>query len=103
MLHPKEAESASFDCFLTKNRLTEEAEPASFDSPARIGLKQLHKTADLIFTLPIGSEVWPEEMFDLLLIGVVFPFLSFSAWQLKGTPKMLSLGRKLTAMWKIQR
>ena len=39
MLHPKEAESASFDCFLTKNRLTEEAESASFDSPARIGLK----------------------------------------------------------------
>ena len=38
MLHPKEAESASFDCFLTKNRLTEEAESASFDSPARIGL-----------------------------------------------------------------
>ena len=39
MLHPKEAESASFDCFLTKNRLTEEAESASFDSPARIGLR----------------------------------------------------------------
>ena len=38
MLHPKEAESASFDCFLTKNRLSEEAESASFDSPARIGL-----------------------------------------------------------------
>ena len=43
MLHPKEAESASFDCFFTKNRLTEEAESASFDSPARIGLRYLFR------------------------------------------------------------
>ena len=38
MLHPIEAESASFDSFLTKNQLTEESESASFDAPARIGL-----------------------------------------------------------------
>ena len=62
-------------------------------------LKQLYKAADLIFTVPVGSTIWPMELFEPLLIGVVFPFLSFSPWQLKGTPKMLSLGRKLSRMW----
>ena len=63
-------------------------------------LKQLHKAADLIFTVPAGVDFWPIEMHEPLLIGVVFPFLSFAPWQLKGSPKMLALGRELSGMWK---
>ena len=63
-------------------------------------LKQLHKAADLIFTVPASSNLWPEAMFEPLLIGVIFPFLSFAPWQLKGTPKLLSLGRELSGLWK---
>ena len=63
-------------------------------------LKQLYKAADLIFVIPAGPSVWPEHMFEPLLIGVAFPFLSYAPWQLKGTPKMLSLGRQLSAVWK---
>ena len=65
-------------------------------------LKQLHKASDLIFTIPAGASCWPEPMFEPLLIGVVFPFLSFSPWQLKGTPKLLALGRQLSRVWKVE-
>ena len=64
-----------------------------------IWLKQLHKAADLVFTVPAGVSCWPDAMFEPLLIGVVFPFLSFSPWQLKGCPKLLSLGRQLSRVW----
>ena len=63
-------------------------------------LKQLYKAADLIFTVQAGISYWPNEMLEPLLIGVVFPFLSFAPWQLKGTPKLLSLGRQLSRVRK---
>ena len=63
-------------------------------------LKQLHKAADLIFSVPAGASFWSDGMYEPLLIGVAFPFLSFSPWQLKGTPKLLSLGRQLSTVWK---
>jgi hypothetical protein len=45
-----------------------------------------------------GSEVWPATMFEPLTIGIVFPFLDISPWQLKGTPKMLQLGRTMSSL-----
>ena len=60
----------------------------------------LDRMADLIFVIPAGNSFWAAEMYEPLLIGIVFPFLSFSPWQLKGTPKVLSLGRKLSTLWK---
>lgn len=62
--------------------------------------KQLFKCADLVFELPVGSTVWPHSMHEPLLIGVLFPFLSVKPWQLRGTPKMYAVGRKLRGVFK---
>jgi hypothetical protein len=60
--------------------------------------RQLHKAADLVMFLPPGSDSWPDEMYEPLTIGFVFPFLPYSPWQLRGTPKMLYLARELPKM-----
>jgi hypothetical protein len=57
--------------------------------------RQLHRTADLVVFLPAGSDGWPEQMHEPLTLAFVFPFLPFSPWQLRGTPKMLNMGREL--------
>jgi hypothetical protein len=63
-------------------------------------LKQLWKTADVIFQVPPGSPGWPMEMFEPLTIGIVFPFLPHRPWQLRGTPKMFHLVRQVRKMFK---
>jgi hypothetical protein len=47
-----------------------------------------------------GSEIWPNEMYEPLTIGIAFPFLPIRPWQIRGTPKMLHLGRTLPALLK---
>jgi hypothetical protein len=39
-------------------------------------------------------------MFEPLILGVCFPFIRSSPWQLKGTPKMFSVERKLRRLFK---
>jgi hypothetical protein len=63
-------------------------------------LKQLWKTADIIFQVSPGTPGWPANMFELLTIGIVFPFLPKRPWQLKGTPKMFYLVRQVQKMFK---
>jgi hypothetical protein len=60
--------------------------------------RHLNKACDLVLYMPAGSEVWPSEMFEPLTLGFVFPFLSSRSWQLRGTPKMLHLGRTLSRL-----
>jgi hypothetical protein len=62
--------------------------------------RQLNKACDLVLFMGAGSEIWPPEMFEPLTIGLVFPFLSVRPWQVRGTPKMLSLGRTLSGLLK---
>jgi hypothetical protein len=58
-------------------------------------LKQLHKVSDIVFILPLGSSAWTHNMYEPCYVGLTFPFLSVSPWQLRGTPKMYAVGRKL--------
>ena len=58
-------------------------------------LKQLYRAADIVFELPLGFSCWPVSMHEPLLIGIVFPFISCSPWQIRGTPKMFAMGREL--------
>jgi hypothetical protein len=58
-------------------------------------LKQLHKVLDIVFTLPLGSSAWLHEMYEPCLVGLTFPFLSITPWQLRGTSKMYAVGRQL--------
>jgi hypothetical protein len=61
--------------------------------------RQLFKCADLVFEVPVGSDVWPITMHEPLLIGLLFPFLRVKPWQLRGTPKMHAVGRDLRGVF----
>jgi hypothetical protein len=55
--------------------------------------RQLYKASDIVFDVPVGTWFWPALMFEPLIIGISFPFLSNPLWQLRSTPKTLHLGR----------
>jgi hypothetical protein len=38
-------------------------------------------------------------MFEPMVIGIVFPFLHRAPWQVRSTPKMLSVDRQLRKVW----
>ena len=64
-------------------------------------LRHLYKAADFVFEVPIGTTVWPAEMHEPLLIGVLFPFISVHPWQIRGSPKMHAVGRQLREVFKV--
>jgi hypothetical protein len=63
--------------------------------------RQLYKTCDLVFDIPPGSVCWPTNMYEPVVIGIVFPFLSRPPWQLRRTPKMFQVVRKMREMWEV--
>jgi hypothetical protein len=64
--------------------------------------KHLHKTADVVFFIPPGVSFWPADMYEPLMIGIVFPFLPSFPWQRRGTPKMFAVERKLSRLFQEQ-
>jgi hypothetical protein len=63
--------------------------------------KQLYKVADLVFEIPCGSlQTWDVSQFEPLVVGIVFPFAKHRPWQLRNTPKLLAVARKLRTLWK---
>jgi hypothetical protein len=38
--------------------------------------KHLHKSADLVLDIPCGTSFWSTNMFEPLILGVYFPYLS---------------------------
>jgi hypothetical protein len=64
--------------------------------------KQLHKAADIVIVVPIGHSAWPANMFEPLLVGIVFPFIRCDPWQLRGTPKLYAVAGELSALWKTE-
>jgi hypothetical protein len=63
--------------------------------------RQLYKTCDLVFDVPPGVDCWPTNMYEPIVIGIVFPFLSRPPWQLRRTPKMFQVARTLREMWQV--
>jgi hypothetical protein len=62
-------------------------------------LGQLYKEADLVFTIPLTAAFWSHELYEPLLVGICFPFVSSFPWQIKGSPKMSASSRKLKILW----
>jgi hypothetical protein len=62
--------------------------------------RQLYRSADLVFTLNPGHEVWDLSQHEPLLVGLYFPFLETEPWQLKGSTRLLEMGRHLQHMCK---
>jgi hypothetical protein len=63
-------------------------------------LRQLHKVSDLVFSIPPSQLYWTESMLEPLVVGLIFPFAHSAPWQLRGTPKMLSMGRQMRRVFK---
>jgi hypothetical protein len=63
-------------------------------------VKQLWKAADLVFEVPQGTEGWATDMFEPLIIGILFPFVRHRPWQLRNTPKMFYVARELRRLFK---
>jgi hypothetical protein len=63
--------------------------------------RQLSKVADVVFEIPAGSLAdWDAASHEPLVVGIVFPFLPFSPWQLRGSPVFGKMGRQLCGVWK---
>jgi hypothetical protein len=58
-------------------------------------LEQLYKASDVVFEIPAGYVCWPAHLYNPLTIGLFFPFLSSSPWQIRATPKMFYVAREL--------
>lgn len=61
--------------------------------------KHAWKVADLIVRLPAGHSVWPTDMYEPLTLAFVFPLLKHRPWQLKRSPAIVEMGKRLSKMW----
>jgi hypothetical protein len=59
----------------------------------------LYKASDIVFDVPLGTSFWPSEMYEPLIIGIAFPYIRHPPWQLRGTPKMFYLARRMREVW----
>ena len=62
--------------------------------------KQLIKACDIVLEIPPNQAHWCHDQFEPLTLGVCFPFLAFDPWQLRHTPKLCSIERKVRQMLK---
>ena len=63
--------------------------------------RQLHKVADIVFEIPCAAlPEWDATNHEPLVIGIVYPFVPHRPWQLRNTPKLRAVGRKLRSVWK---
>jgi hypothetical protein len=57
--------------------------------------KLLSKVCDLVFTVPVGTDVWPRSHHEPLLVGIAFPLIIHRPWRLRGSKLMDSADRDL--------
>lgn len=62
-------------------------------------LKQLYTITDLLMTVSARLDCWSPGNFEQLMIAIGFPFLTHRPYELKDTPKMLTVARNLCSMF----
>jgi hypothetical protein len=63
-------------------------------------LCMFYKLADIIFTIPVGSPLWPFNMNEPMFIGIALPFIRYRPWSLRGTLLLVELAGRLREMFK---
>ncbi|KAL7580594.1 hypothetical protein ACA910_003715 [Epithemia clementina (nom. ined.)] len=62
--------------------------------------KKLGRVADIVFTLPVGSFLWPTSQHEPSIVAFVCPFYTSSPWQLKRVqPAVDVLAASLSEVW----
>lgn len=59
----------------------------------------VYKVSDFVTRIPAGSNFWPKSMHEPLIVALVLPFTRHRPWELRGTPRLLGLGRRLSRLW----
>ena len=62
--------------------------------------RRMHRSADVILSIPPGHPAWPIDMHEPLTIAVVFPYLSRQPWELRKTGLMVEMGGKVQRVLK---
>ncbi len=57
--------------------------------------KMLGKICDLIFTVPVGMDVWSYSQHEPLIVGLFLPLSKHRPWKLRGTPMLERVERLL--------
>ena len=60
---------------------------------------QLHKTADLVFEIPVGCPHWPIQMHEPLVIGLILKSFKHKPWFCANTPLSEYWRRKLKSLF----
>jgi hypothetical protein len=60
--------------------------------------KSLNKSCDLVFEVPIETDVWSNTQFEPLIIGICLPLSRHSLWKLRGTALLDRVGRLLRGL-----
>ena len=61
-------------------------------------LKQMNKACDFVITIKNTHSFWPESMCEPLILGICFPYIPCRPWQIRRTPKLLSMGRAMSGV-----
>ena len=62
--------------------------------------RQLHKTADLILSIPTGHPHWSTTNHEPLTLAICFPYISRDPWELKGSACMGRMAKELHQLLK---
>ncbi len=62
--------------------------------------KKLFKVSDIVLEIPASARpFWPLSMHEPLLMGLTLHLASVPPWQVRLSPSLLALGRKLRHLW----
>ena len=50
--------------------------------------KMLGKVCDLVFTVPVGADIWGVSQYEPLIVGLSFPLIKHRPWRLRDTPML---------------
>ena len=62
--------------------------------------KQLLKCCDFVVDIAAGQKLWSHGQFEPLTLGICFPFLPFRPWKVRHTPRLFSLEREVSQVFK---
>jgi len=60
--------------------------------------KMLNKICDLVFNVPLGSDVWSNVQCEPLVVGISFPLCRHAPWRLKGSAHLVGVERELRSL-----
>ncbi len=63
--------------------------------------RHLHRVVDVLFEIPAGAtSFWKSHTHEPLIVGLTFPFLKNSPWQLQRQPAVLEVEGRLRRLFK---